>query len=118
MCLRTDWSFENLFGRPIRHSCPVASSSHIQVDLSNEDEEKGYSLEPKTSEIQLPTDTSAIYDLNTSEYAQTKTSLCRDVLTHQPFFQVALPLSLHMRWPVMRPEGFEYRALALIQAFK
>lgn len=63
----SDWSFQNFFGRPIKHSCPVASSSRIEVDLSNEDEEKGYSLEPKTSEIQLPIDRSAIYDVRKSE---------------------------------------------------
>lgn len=59
----SDWTFENLFGRPIRNACPVASSSIIKVDLRDEDEEKGYVLEPKTTEIQLPTDPFAVYDL-------------------------------------------------------
>lgn len=83
---RRDWSFDKLFGRAIRHSCPVASSSRIVVDLAREDEEAGYSLEPKTSGLQLLSDSSATYDVSNAP----------------------LPLSLQMRWPVMRTEGFEF----------
>jgi len=32
---------------------------------------------------------------------------------HYLVFAVALPLSLKMHWPVMRPEGFEFRAGAI-----
>lgn len=63
---RRDWSFETLFERPIDRACPVADSSVITVDLSKEDEESGYSLEPKASAIQLPTvDETAVYNVQT-----------------------------------------------------
>lgn len=61
---RRDWSFETLFERPIDKACPVADSSVITVDVSKEDEESGYSLEPGASAIQLPTiDNTAVYDV-------------------------------------------------------
>ena len=63
---RRDWSFETLFERLIDRACPVADSSVITVDLSKEDEESGYSLEPKASAIQLPTvDETAVYNVQT-----------------------------------------------------
>lgn len=59
-----DWSFESLFGRSIRQSCPVASTSQITVDLSHEDEKTGYTLEPKTPVKRVHWDTTASYNVN------------------------------------------------------
>lgn len=66
-------------------------------------------LEPKTTEIQLPTDPFAIYDIQTSMWYFSLSRLLEAMLAERSAHPVSLPLSLHMRWPVMRPEGFEFR---------
>lgn len=102
-----DWSFDSLFGRPVRQSCPVAQSSIVTVDLSKEDAEAGYSLEPKASQVQLPADKQAFFDIQSRTLGscdvQNRYSDCRIASAEDK------PLNLAMTWPVMHRDGFEYR---------
>ena len=45
----TDWSLSSLFDRTIPRACPVANSSHVRVDLS-EQETGSYTLTPDASQ--------------------------------------------------------------------
>jgi hypothetical protein len=53
------------------------------VDLSKEDAEKGYSLEPKASEVQLPTDGEAIFDVQNRMYQNPPLNCGSEILTIQ-----------------------------------
>ena len=62
-CL-VEWTFESLFGRTIRNACPVAISSIVEVNLSQEKEGSGYSLEPKANMASITPDVSKRFDVH------------------------------------------------------
>ncbi|XP_028392208.1 GPI transamidase component PIG-T-like [Dendronephthya gigantea] len=42
-----DWSLRKLFGHPLRSSCPLATTSQVFIDVTENDTDNNFSLKPK-----------------------------------------------------------------------
>ncbi|KAG8860853.1 Subunit of the glycosylphosphatidylinositol transamidase complex-like protein [Tulasnella sp. 330] len=79
---KRDWSVSTLFGRTIPHACPIASSSHVEVDLPIG---APYHITPEP----LPVNDTGLAIYNLSEQFQSL-----DISLHWPFEPRFQPVSI------------------------